>query len=72
MTAEELDTAMELYLDCYAEVPLLCETGEALKMLEQLGLAEKHECRYLAVSLPQALDLLRAGSAHQSPVAPLH
>jgi hypothetical protein len=60
---DELDTFMELYLDCYAEVPLLCETGEALKVLVRLGLAEAHEGRYRAVPLTQALETLRAGWA---------
>jgi hypothetical protein len=71
-TAEELDTAMELYLDCYAEVPLLCETGEALNLLVKIGLAEAHEGRYRAMPLTQALETLRTGWTHQVPVGPVH
>jgi hypothetical protein len=70
-TAEELDTFMELYLDCYAEVPLLCETGEALKVLVRLRLAEAHTGRYRAVPLPQALETLRAGWSQLVPMTPV-
>ena len=71
-TAEELDTSMEVYLDCYAEVPLLCEMGEALNLLVKLGLAEANESRFRAVPLAQALETLAAGWTHQVPVGPAH
>jgi hypothetical protein len=66
-TAEELDVAMELYLDRYAEVPLLCETGEALAVLVRLGLAEAVEGRYRAVPLEGALEKLRSAWADLAP-----
>jgi hypothetical protein len=57
-TAAELDTCMEVYLDRYAEVPLLCEPGEALAQLRKLGLVEGGErCR--AVPLARAPEALR-------------
>jgi hypothetical protein len=71
MTAEELDVSMELYLDRYAEVPLMCETGEALSVLARLGLVKVAEGRYLAVGLPEALETLRAGWTALVPAAPV-
>jgi hypothetical protein len=70
-SAEDLDLAMELYLERYAEVPLLCETGEALKVLVQLGLAESCEGRYRAVSLERAVETLRTGWVELAPLAPV-
>jgi hypothetical protein len=66
-TAEELATSMDLYLDRYAEVPLLCETREAPDRLVRLGLAAVEGQRYRAVPLHEAHDKLRAGWAELAP-----
>jgi hypothetical protein len=68
-TAEELDLAMELYLDLYAEVPFLCASGEALKALLRLGLAEPCGGRYRAVPLERALQILKSGPADPASTA---
>jgi hypothetical protein len=66
-TAEELATSMDLYLDRYAEVPLLCETHEAPDRLVRLGLAAVEGQRYRAVPLRDACEALRAGWAALAP-----
>ncbi|HZY90163.1 MAG TPA: DUF3754 domain-containing protein [Gemmataceae bacterium] len=58
-TAADLDAAMELYLDRYADVPLLCQPGEALAKLRKLGLVEEHEGRCRALPPPRAAEALR-------------
>jgi hypothetical protein len=51
---------MELYLDRYADVPLLCQPGEALAKLRKLGLVEEHEGRCRALPPPpRAAEALR-------------
>src|SRR6185437_9716861 len=37
-TADEIDASMEFYLDRYADLPLLCDRGEGLAQLRNLGL----------------------------------
>jgi hypothetical protein len=59
LPVEELETAMELYLDRYAEVTLLCEPGEPLAKLERLELVERGAGRVRAVPPEQAIDRLR-------------
>jgi len=58
-TAADLDASMELFLDRYADVPLLCQRGQALEQLRKLGLAEEREGRCRAVSTPLAVQALR-------------
>jgi hypothetical protein len=57
---EELEAAMELYLDRYAEVTLLCEPGEPLAKLARLDLVEGNARQARAVPIDQALQRLRA------------
>src|SRR5262245_64238186 len=71
-TTEELESTMELYLDRYAEVTLLCETGEPVQKLARLGLVERCGERFRAVPLPRALEALhsyrdRAGGVNGVP-----
>jgi hypothetical protein len=60
-TAEELAASMDLYLDRYAQVSLLCEMREAADRLVRLGLACAEGPRYRAVLLSEACEKLRAG-----------
>jgi Protein of unknown function (DUF3754) len=59
-TAAALDASMELYLDRFADVALLCKSGEALARLKKLRLVEPAGDRYRAVPLPRALEALQA------------
>jgi hypothetical protein len=56
--SDELDASMELYLDRYADVPLLCERGAALARLRELNLVEACGARFRALPLPQARQAL--------------
>ncbi len=67
---EELEAAMELYLDRYAEVSLLCEPGESLARLARLDLVEVGAGRARAVPPEQALERLRALRDRNAPLPP--
>jgi hypothetical protein len=56
--SDELDASMELYLDRYADLPLLCDRGLALTRLRDLGLVEGTGQRFRAVLLPRAFEIL--------------
>jgi hypothetical protein len=55
-TAEQLEMAMGLFLDRYAQVPLLCQPGEPAALLRALGLVEVDGDRLRAVPLERALS----------------
>src|SRR5262245_4242935 len=57
-TTEELEAAMELYLDRYAGVTVLCELGEPAAKLVRLGVAKESASRYQALPLGEALEVL--------------
>jgi hypothetical protein len=59
-SAEELDAAMELYLDRYADLPLLCEPGDALAGLRKLRLIEPLGDRFRALSPTRAVAVLQS------------
>jgi hypothetical protein len=59
-TRDQLDIAMELYLDRYADVDVDCKGGDALAKLKKLRLIEGCGERYRALPLPRALEALRA------------
>lgn len=59
LTADDLEAAMELYLDRYAEVTLLCLRGDPVQKLLRLGLAARQGDRYRAVPLADAGAVLR-------------
>ncbi|MGL4555456.1 MAG: TMEM143 family protein [Gemmataceae bacterium] len=53
-TADELESAMGLFLDRYAQVPLLCQPGEPAALLRALGLVVADGDRLRAVALERA------------------
>lgn len=55
-TAEELTAMMDLYLERYAEVPVLCRAGEAVESLLRLGAVTKAEQRYRALPPGEAIQ----------------
>jgi hypothetical protein len=57
-SAADLEVSLELYLDRYADVPLLCQKGEALAQLRRLGLVECQGERFRAVPPAQAAAAL--------------
>jgi hypothetical protein len=57
-TTEDLDALMELYLDRHADVPLLCEPGEAVVKLKKLGLVELAGDRYRVLPPARALEAI--------------
>lgn len=61
-TDEELEAAMEVYLDRYATTTLLCERGDPAGKLERLGLAVRKDDRCRALSLSEAVARLPAQS----------
>jgi hypothetical protein len=67
---DELESAMELYLDRYAEVPLLCESGDPLARLARLELVEGSALRARVVPPEQALERLRALRDRNAPLPP--
>jgi hypothetical protein len=67
-TAEELDTAMELYLDRSADLTVQCEAGAALRRLRSLHLIEEAADRFRAVPLSQAIEAVQV--ACRNPVVP--
>jgi hypothetical protein len=58
--ADELDAAMELYLDRYADLPLLCRPGDALAELRKLGLIEPMGDRFRALPPTRAVEVLQS------------
>jgi hypothetical protein len=61
-TAGELEVALELYLDRYAELAVLCDEGGPLRALQALALAEPAGERWRAVSPARALEVLEAAA----------
>jgi hypothetical protein len=59
-TSADLEALMELYLDRYCDVPLLCRSGEPLGKLEKLHLAETVNGRFRAVPPERALKRIQA------------
>lgn len=58
-TAADLDASVELYLDRYADVPLLCRSNAALTQLKKLRLLEAAGDRLHALPPPRALEMLK-------------
>jgi hypothetical protein len=56
----ELDTVMDFYLDRYADLNVQCESGEALRRLQALGLARVVAGRARAVPLSEAIAAIHA------------
>jgi hypothetical protein len=65
---DELETAMELYLDLYGEVTHLCEPGEPLARLKRLELVEGGAGRFRAVPPENALERLHALRDRNAPL----
>jgi len=65
---EDLETAMELYLDRYAEVTILCEPGEPLSRLKRLELVEGNGRFIRALPPEQALERLRTLRDRNAPL----
>lgn len=69
-TATDLDAAVELYLDRYADVPLHCRNNAALAQLQKLDVVEIAGDRVRVVPPTQALErllgdhLFKGGIAH--------
>ncbi|MBY0230332.1 MAG: DUF3754 domain-containing protein [Gemmataceae bacterium] len=72
VTADDLATAMDLYLDRYAQVPVLSEVGEALEHLRAFGMVEEAAGRLRPVPPETAAARLRQeweARGGQSPAA---
>jgi hypothetical protein len=65
-TSEELEAAMELYLDRYAGVTVLCAAGEPAAKLVRLGVAKEEASRYRALPLAEATAALVEARALKS------
>jgi Protein of unknown function (DUF3754) len=59
-TVDNLDTAMDLYLDRCADVSVRCESGAALRRLRSLGLVEEENGHARAVPLADAIAAVQA------------
>jgi len=59
LTSEDVEAAMELFLDRYANVTLLCQPGEPIAKLARLRLVETTGQCYRSVPLPRALQILQ-------------
>jgi hypothetical protein len=70
--SDELDASMELYLDRYADLPLLCERGAALQRLRELNLVEPYGQRFRALPLPAARQALERGWLQWQPGSPTY
>jgi hypothetical protein len=57
-SADDLDASMDLYLDRYADVAVVCEKGEGLARLKKLRLVEEKGDRFRAVPLAGAVEAL--------------
>jgi hypothetical protein len=60
MTADDLDVAVDLYVDRYTELNFVCAPGDALAQLRKLGLAEPAGDHWRALPLARAVDVLQA------------
>lgn len=60
-TAANLDAAVELYLDRYADLPLFCRSNSALTQLQKLHLVEATGERFQALPPQRAAAILLAG-----------
>jgi hypothetical protein len=69
-TATDLDASIELYLDRYADLALLCRDNAALAQLRKLGLSESASERFRALPPAQAIEVLRNGWEHPFPASP--
>jgi len=69
-SSEDLDTAMDLYLDRYSAVPFVCEKGEGLERLKKLRLVEAEGERYRALSPERAIEVLQTTWDEQFPGRP--
>jgi hypothetical protein len=69
-TSEELQAALELFLDRYADVSILCEPGEPACKLIRLRLARMEGDRYYPIPLIEAIDLLKKTANSQSKSSP--
>jgi hypothetical protein len=67
---DELETAMELYLDRYGEVTHVCDPGEPLARLKRLELVEGGSDRFRAVPVENALQRLHALRDQNAPLPP--
>lgn len=60
MSSEHLDGGMGLFLDRYADVPLVVEAGKPLEKLQALGLVRLSDNRALPLPLDQAIAQMKA------------
>jgi hypothetical protein len=70
-TSDELDTAMDLYLDRYADLTVQCESGGAFRRLRSLGLMEENGNRGRALPLAQAIAALHSARERHFAVDPV-
>ena len=63
VSADSLESAMGLYLDRYAGVPLICQPGVVVALLDRLGLIHRHEGSLFPVPLGRAVETVRSKSS---------
>ncbi len=63
VSADSLESAMGLYLDRYAGVPLVCQPGVVVSLLDRLGLIQRHEGSLFPVPLGKAVEIVRSKSS---------
>ena len=63
VSADDLESAMGLYLDRYAGVPLMCLPGVAADLLGRLGLLRRHDGGLFPVLLDEAIEALKCTTA---------
>ena len=67
VSADSLESAMGLYLDRYAGVPLVCQPGDVVALLDRLALIERHEGILFPVPLGSAVETVRSITGVPSP-----
>jgi hypothetical protein len=70
-TADELDTAMDLYLDRNADLTVQCESGAALRRLRSLGLVAGSGDRARALAPEQAIAAVHAARERHFAIDPI-
>ncbi len=59
LMADDLDASVELYLDRYADLTLVCRNNAALAQMKKLRLIEETAGRFRALPLLQAIEILQ-------------
>jgi hypothetical protein len=62
VNADSLESAMGMYLDRYAGVPLMCQPGIVIDLLDRLGLIRRRDGSLFPVPLEEAVEAVKCST----------